>query len=174
VTGYRLKVMLSAALALLTGCGYHVGGKAELMPSTVKTVAIPAFENISSRYKLSSWMPRQLTREFIARTRYEVVPEEEQADTVLRGAIIAYNAFPTTFDQVSGRASVVQMSVVVQLSLVERATGKVLFHRPALELRERYEGAVDQNAFFEESDVALERLSRDLARSVVSAILEDF
>jgi hypothetical protein len=43
-----------------------------------------------------------------------------------------------------------------------------------MEVRERYEIAVDPNAYFEESDVAVERLSHNVARSVVSAVLEAF
>jgi hypothetical protein len=33
---------------------------------------------------------------------------------------------------------------------------------------------VDPNAYFEESDAAMDRLSRDVARTVVSGILEKF
>jgi hypothetical protein len=43
-----------------------------------------------------------------------------------------------------------------------------------MEFRQRYEIAIDPNAYFEESDMALERLSRDVARTVVSAVLEAF
>ena len=50
----------------------------------------------------------------------------------------------------------------------------MLFTRPSFEVRERYEISVDPRAYFEESDPAMERLSRDVARSVVSAILENF
>ena len=60
------------------------------------------------------------------------------------------------------------------LTLVERASGKVLFERPSMEVRERYEIGSDQRAYLEESDAAVDRLSRDVARSVVSAVLEGF
>jgi hypothetical protein len=43
-----------------------------------------------------------------------------------------------------------------------------------MEYRARYEIAVDQRAYFDESDAALERLSREVARAVVSRIVEDF
>jgi len=41
-------------------------------------------------------------------------------------------------------------------------------------LRRAGEISVDPRAYFEESDPAMERLSRDVARTVVSAILENF
>jgi hypothetical protein len=43
-----------------------------------------------------------------------------------------------------------------------------------MDFRQRYEIAVDQTAYFEESDVALDRLSRDVARALVSSVLEAF
>jgi hypothetical protein len=41
-------------------------------------------------------------------------------------------------------------------------------------VRERYEISIDPLAYFEESEVALERLSKQVAGSIVSAILEAF
>ncbi len=43
-----------------------------------------------------------------------------------------------------------------------------------MEVRERYEIAIDPRAYFEESDTAIERMSREVARSIVSAVLEKF
>jgi hypothetical protein len=151
-----------------------VSGHSDLLPKSIKTIAIPAFGNVTQRYRLTELMPRALTREFISRTRYQVVAEPENADAVLKGAVVNYMFFPTVVDQQSGRAAGVQILVVLQLILVERATGKTLFNRPNMEVRNRYEIAVDPRAYFEESDLALERVSRDVARTVVSSVLEAF
>ena len=67
-----------------------------------------------------------------------------------------------------------QVIVILQVTLTDRSNGAVLFSRPYFEVRERYEISVDARTYFEESDVAMERLSRDVARSVVSAVLENF
>ena len=59
---------LAAAIALaLTGCGYHVAGHADLLPKTIKTVAIPAFGNVTARYKLTDQLPEAIAHEFIAK-----------------------------------------------------------------------------------------------------------
>ena len=167
--------LLLCGLALFSaGCGYHVSGQSDLLPKNIKTVAIPAFGNVTGRYRLTEMMPRALTREFISRTRYQVVPDEKTADAVLRGAVVNYMFFPSVIDQVSGRAAGIQVMVVLQLTLFERESGKVLFTRPAMEVRNRYEIAIDPKAYFEESDLALERVSRDVARTVVSSVLENF
>jgi hypothetical protein len=156
------------------GCGYKVSGHADLLPSNIKTIAIPAFGNVTGRYRLTEMMPRALTREFISRTRYQVVPDEAAADAILRGAVVNYMFFPSVIDQASGRAAGVQVLVVLQLTLYDRASGTVLFTRPTMEVRNRYEIAIDPKAYFEESDTALERVSQDVARTVVSSVLENF
>jgi hypothetical protein len=151
-----------------------VSGHADLLPSTIKTIAVPAFENATTRYKLTDRMAIAIQREFISRTRYRIVPDPNQADAVLRGAILNYTAFPTTSDSRTGRAAGVEVHVLLSLTLHERATGKVLFTRPAYDVRERYEISTQPQAYFEESDTALDRMSRQVARAVVSAVLESF
>ena len=159
----------------LAGCGYRVAGRADLVPKSVHTVAIPAFSNATVRYKLSDRLPQAISQEFIARTRYQVITDAQQADAVLRGSVINYLVFPILFDQATGRASGLQINVTLQVSFIERATGKVIFTRPNFEVHQRYEIAVlNDKAYLEEDDAAIDRLSRDVARDLVSSILENF
>ncbi len=162
------------AALLAAGCGYHVAGHADLLPRRIQTIAVPAFANLTTRYRLTERLPAAITRELLSRTRYQVVADPEQADAVLRGVVVSYVSYPTVLDPTTARAAGVQMSVTLQITLTERATGTVLFSRPHFEVRERYEIAVDQRAYLDESDVALDRLCRDVARTVVSAIRENF
>jgi hypothetical protein len=170
----RLAAVLTLAGALSCGCGYHVSGHADLLPKSIKTIAIPAFANLTTRHRLAQQLPAALTREFITRTRYQVVADPNLADAVLGGVVVNYASYPTVLDPTTGRASSIQLNVVMQVTLTERATGAVLFSRPNLVVRERYEISVDPSAYLEESDAALERASRQVARAVVSAILESF
>jgi hypothetical protein len=169
----RLAWAIAGAL-LISACGYHTGGRAELVPSTVHTIAIPAFGNVTTRYKLTDQLPEAIAREFISRTRYRIVSDPAAADAVLEGAVVVYTSFPTVFDPATGRASAVEVHVALRLNLKERATGKILYTRPNFEMRERYQISIDPTAFFEESDAALARASEQTARQVVSSILENF
>jgi len=171
-----LKLHFVAVLGafFVTGCGYHVSGHADTIPTNIKTIAVPTFKNLTVRYRLSEQLPGAVARELISRTRYKVITAEDQADAVLRGAVTNYIAFPYIADQQTGRAAGVQVSVTLNISLVERATGKVLFSRPNLEFRDRYEIAQDEINYFDESQTAMDRLAKEAARSVVSAILEGF
>jgi len=170
----RRGLLAALPAAVLGGCGYRVAGKSNLLPKNLRTIAIPAFANPTTRYRLTERLPATLTREFIRRTRYEVITDANQADAVLTGAVTGYNAFPTVFDQRTGRAASVQMMVILQIKLTERATGQVLFERRNFEVRQRYEISVDPLSYFEESSIALDRLAMDVSRQVVSAVLENF
>jgi outer membrane lipopolysaccharide assembly protein LptE/RlpB len=169
-----VRALLALAALLAPACGYHVAGRADLVPKSIQTIAIPAFSNITTRYKLTDRLSQAISREFISRTRYHVVSDPDQADAVLRGAVLSYSSSPTIFDPATGRASGVQLQVTLRVSLVERASGKVLFNRPNMDVRERYQISTDPSVFFEESDAALDRASQQTARQLVSAILENF
>ena len=167
--------MLGTGAVAAVSCGYHVGGKADLVPKSIQTIAIPAFAGSSAaRYKLMDALPQQIGREFIARTRFRVVENPSEADAVLNGSLNAAGVAPTVYDPTSGKATSVQAVVVVSINLLERATGKVLFSRPNIAFRQNYSIAVDPHQFFDESGPAFDRISRDLARDIVSAIVENF
>ena len=171
----RLCVEIASLVLLLTSlarCGYHVSGHGDLMPKTIKTIAIPAFGNRTTRYKLARTLPTDIGREMLARTKYSVIADPKEADAVLTGSVHNFAAYPTI--SANGTATVVEVIVTLNLTLTERATGAVLFNRPGAEFRERYEISIEPQAYFDESGTAMERLSKSVARSVVSAILEKF
>jgi outer membrane lipopolysaccharide assembly protein LptE/RlpB len=162
-----------AALALAASCGYHLSGHGDLMPASAKTVAI-AFRNGTTRYDLARMLPAEVTREFLTRTRYKVVDDRNQADVVLEGIVANVFPSPTTSDPATGRATGALIVVQLNLTLTERATGKLLWSRNGWDFRERYEVSTDPQAYFDESTPAMQRLSQDVARAVVSTILEHF
>lgn len=169
-----MRLLLCAALLLSAGCGYHVSGHGDLLPKTIQSVCIPAFQNASTRYKLTDRLPQAISREFIARTRYHIVSDCDAADAVLRGSVLNYLANQTTVDPVTGRATAADIHVILSVTFTERATAKVLYSNLNFDARERYEISTDPIAYFEESDAGLNRVAMQVSRQVVSAILEKF
>lgn len=164
---------LLLALFAGAGCGYHVSGKADLLPHDIRTIAVPAFANRTTRYQLTDEIPQAIAREFLARTRYAVVADAKDADAVLRGAIDNIVSYPVVFDQTTGRATAVEILVTMQVHLYNRA-GKELYARQSMQLREQYEISVNPKLYFDESPAALTRLSGEAARMIVSGVLENF
>lgn len=171
----RRELLLSGVgCVAATSCGYHVAGKADLVPKDVLTIGIPPFRNATTRYRLTEKIPIAITREFIARTKYKIPPDPAGADAILQGAVNNVVAFPTVYDPVTGRASGVQVQVVLSINFKHTKTGKVIYSNPSMEFRQRYEISSDPLAYFDESTGAFERLSRDVATAIVTAILENF
>jgi RNase P/RNase MRP subunit p29 len=163
---------LAVVAAALTGCGYHVAGQGDLMPKSIRTVAVTPMP--STRYQLARVLPADITRELISRTKYKVIDDPNQADAVLSGRVLNFSNFQTLFDPATGRATSVEVIVSLQITLTERVGGKTLFTRPNMEVRERYQVSTNPQQYFDESGTAIQRLSKDVAQSVVSAILENF
>lgn len=166
---------LLAAVALFTAsCGYHVGGKADTVPKSVETIAVMPFTNGSNRYKLPAKIQQAISRELVSRTRFRVVRDPAAADAVLEGGMGNVNTYPVVFDPATNKTTVVQISVVVQAKLTDRKTGKVLYERPLSAIVNNYEISLYANQYFDESELALDRVSTDLARTIVSGMLENF
>lgn len=168
----RFAPVCLAVAAALAGCGYHISGQGDLMPKAIHTVAVTPMPG--PRYQLSRTLPADIARELIARTKYQVIDDPKQADAVLSGHIVNVSNFPTLFDPATGRATSVLTLVTVQFIMTERATGKTLFSQPNMEVRQSYQISTNPQQYFDESGTALARISKDVARAVVSAILEQF
>jgi outer membrane lipopolysaccharide assembly protein LptE/RlpB len=157
----------------LSGCGYHVGGTGDTLPKTIHTIAIPPIKNVTIQYKLTDLLNTYISREFISRTRYKIVPDPAEADAILTAAVVNFVTFPTIFDPIAGRATGTQVIVSVTFTLRDKA-GVVIFNRPNFEVRERYEISIDPKQYFDESEPAMQRLAGDVSRTIVSAILNKF
>jgi outer membrane lipopolysaccharide assembly protein LptE/RlpB len=170
------RILLCACLLPLfaDACGYHMAGTANRLPPDVKTIAIPIFTNDSSRFRIEQMLSEAVTREFIERTSYRITPNPQEADAVLRGTVKDVRAGVVTFDPATGRATTMQIQVTVDVRLMDSHTHKVLFTNSNYIFREQYQISPSQSGLFEEDQPALERLSRDLARTLVTAILENF
>ncbi len=163
----------AACVAMLASCGYHVAGHADLLPKTITTVAVPAFANATTRYKITDWLPQAVAKEFISSSRYRVVPAD-RADMILKGSVLTYTASAVLFNPQTTLATSVEVHLVLQITLVERATNKVLFSRPRLEVVDNYEIPQQEAQYFDESDSALQRVSQRVARQIVSSVLNNF
>jgi outer membrane lipopolysaccharide assembly protein LptE/RlpB len=160
-------------LLLLSSCGYHVAGTTNLLPAEIHTIAVTPFRNASIQHKLSDYLTEAVVREMISRTHYKIVADPAQADAVLTGAVANMFSSAVVADPVTGRSTGAQVVVIIQAKLTDKS-GTVLYNDPSHEYRERYEISVNPQQYFDESPAALQRLSKDVARDVVSSILDKF
>ena len=154
-------------------CNYHTAGHAAQLPQDIRTIAIPGFVNQTQTYRVEQTLTAAVIREFVTRTHYNIANDGSDADATLRGTILSTYTAPLTYDSQTGRAASVLVTVGMKVSLTDRQ-GKVLFENPSYVFREQYEVSRELSSFFEEDSPALQRLSRDFARTLVSNVLEGF
>ena len=162
------------ATFLLTSCGYHVVGRTSTLPTGWKTIAVPAFTNRTTHYRIEQRFTAAVIREFLARTSYKIVQNEEAADGILRGEVLTIETSPILFDATTGQVTTMLVTVHAKVSLVSRADEKVIFKNDDLVFREEYQISGDVNSFFEEQNPALDRMSREFAARVVGDVVEGF
>jgi hypothetical protein len=159
--------------SLSAACGYRVAGRGSALPNEWRTLAVVSLENRTSRYRIEQRLTGALVRELIARTRYRIVHQAEGADAALTGEVLSIETSPVLFDASTGRPTALIVTVRLRAALADH-TGRVVWRNDDYLFRSQYEVSTDVGSFFDESEPALERLSRDFAAALVSAILEDF
>jgi outer membrane lipopolysaccharide assembly protein LptE/RlpB len=170
---FLLMIVLATAL-LLASCGYQVAGKSAHLPSEWKTIAVPAFTNDTTRYRIEQRLTQAVIREFISRTKYRIVQNPEAADAVLHGEVLSIDTSPVLFNGTTGEVTTMLVTVTVKVQLVDNQTQKAVYKNDAMIFRNQYQISSDVQSFFEEQDPALERMSHDFAAQIVSNVMENF
>jgi hypothetical protein len=166
--------LATAAGVSTISCGYHEGGQGDLIPKTAKTICIPPFRNRTIYYKLNDSIPNALAREFKARTKYEIVNDPRMADLVLEGEIANAVVSPAVADPASGKATIIEATILLNFRLVDRRDKKVLLQKANQPYRDNYEVSENPSKYFDESDFAWDRVSGTIAKQTVSFVLEAF
>jgi hypothetical protein len=151
-----------------------VAGRGGLLPPDVKTIAVPAFKNQSPTFRIEQQLTSAVTRELLERTRFRVTPDPNGADAILKGTVKDVRAGAITYDLTTGRATSMQVQVTAEVQMENLHSHKVLFSNSNYVFREEYQVSQSPSTVFEEDRPALDRLSRDLARTLVTDILENF
>jgi outer membrane lipopolysaccharide assembly protein LptE/RlpB len=167
---------LAFALTTITlgGCGYHVAGRTDSLPSGIHVIAVPALVNATTSYRIEQKLTSATVHEFLAKTPYKVVSNPADGDAVLLGKVVSLEALPLLFDTVSGRATTMLVTVKCEVTLTQTSNQKVLYHTDNFVFRSEYEISTDVASFFGEQDPALDRLAKDFAQRLVAAVTENY
>ena len=159
-------------------CGYALAGRGSFLPDYIKTLGIPMFGNATQYQTVEQVFTQKVRLEFQSSRRYTVVPSDEGVDGIVRGEISSISLQPVSLNA-NQLASRTRVTVILKVKFEDVKEGKTLWENPALSFSDEYELAnpsigQDVSAFVGNERVAMDRLSTDFARSVVSAILEAF
>lgn len=175
--------LLPVAGGVLAGCGYTLAGRGSFLPDYIRTLGVPMFGNRTPYSPMEQLFTEKVRVEFQSRGRYQVVPTDTGTDGVVRGEVMSIGLAPAGFNP-NQQASRYRFTVVVGVSFADSRQQKVLWENPALTFSDEYElasaasvglaASAGAGAFIDQERAAVDRLTTDFARSVVSAILEAF
>jgi outer membrane lipopolysaccharide assembly protein LptE/RlpB len=140
------------------------------LPSRIKTVAVPAFQNQALRYKIESRFTEAVVNELIHRGRgLRVQGEREGADAVIEGVIKSFSYAGVLLDD-KGRARIFEVTIEAAVTVRDQTGNRVLYDNQSFVFRGEYEFANDPRNFFNEEDPAVQRMARNFAESIVSTL----
>jgi hypothetical protein len=144
------------------------------LPAHIKTVAVPAFQNESLRYKVESRFTDAVIRELIKRGRkLRVQGERKDADAVIEGVIRSFTFSGVLLDE-KGRSRVFEVEIRAAVTVRDQVQNKVLYDNQNYVFRGEFEFANDPRSYFNEEDPAVQRMARAFAESVVSVLTNGF
>jgi len=131
--GKSLAVAVAAAAIVGSGCAYTATG---VLPSHLKTLAVPTFGNNTVEFRLADDVTDAITNAFIADRRLGI-GRERDADAVLRGTVLLYK------NQVYGftseeRATQYEILLVVQVSFRDQVKNRIVWKEDQLAVRTTY------------------------------------
>ena len=176
----RLALTVLAGLVAVgsSGCGYALAGRGTFLPADIRTVGIPPIENKTTFYRTEQVLTEKVRAEFIGRGKYRIVPDSTGADALLTAELASIIVQPAALGA-NQLASRYLFTVVIRAQFTDTRTNEVLWSNDQLVFREEYQldaapGDVTGATFLDTQASSFDRISNDIARTVVTAILEAF
>jgi hypothetical protein len=173
-----LFVVLAAAVVAQSGCGYSLAGRGSFLPAYVKRIGIPLFVNSTTVFDLDQRVTQKVRTEFIGRGKWTIVPDQTGVDAILSGTITGVTLTPVALNN-QQQATRYALAMTGSVEFKDLQTNKVIWSNPSMAYREEFDvpassNTLDTATYFGQDANALDRLSNEFARALVSAILEAF
>ena len=161
------------------GCGYSLAGRGSFLPAYIKTMGIPTFANRTVVFNLETMVTQKVRSEFIGRGKYQILPQDTGVDATLTGEVTSVIISPASFATATNLATRYAITMTAKIELRDLRENKILWENPSVMFRQENDATsgrivTDPTAFFQQDSNALERMSGEFARTIVSAILEAF
>ena len=171
-------IALAAALGSMD-CGYALAGRGSFLPTDIRVVGIPPLVNHTTFFDVEQILTEKIRNEFIGRGKYRVVPEATGTDAVLNAEITSITLSPVAFTTTQ-LASRYQFVLTMKVDFVDARINKSLWANDALSFTGEYDltsgtgDAINASTFVDQQRSSFDRIATDLARTVVTAIVEAF
>ena len=171
--------LLLALTLASSGCGYALAGRGSFLPTDIRIVGIPPLVNRTTFFDVEQILTEKIRNEFIGRGKYRVVPDAPGADAVLTAEITSITLSPVGFTT-QQLASRYQFVLTMKVDFTDTRANRPLWTNDALSFTGEYElnaqgtGTIEGSSFVDQQRGSFDRIATDVARTVVTAIVEAF
>ena len=138
------------------------------VPEELRTIAVPVFENASSFPEIDAITTQYVLREFQREGTFKIA-SLENASLKLLGKLVRADTQALNYDRNFGsRTSEYRYTLVAEITLVERDTGKLLIDGALVKANTTFLTHGDMLTGMQD---AAPRIAKDLSRSIVDTVL---
>ncbi len=162
-----------------SSCGYALAGRGSYLPTYIRIIGIPQLVNNTTFFQVEQVLTEKIRTEFIGRGNYVVVPDTNGVDAIVSGQVTGLSVQPTGFND-QQLASRYIFTITMRVAFTDTRTSVVLWNNDSLSFSSEYElatrsnTAIEGSAFLDQERTSFDRIAGDIARSVVTAIVEAF
>lgn len=163
------RVATIAVALSVAGCGYSFRSP---VPSHLDTVYVETFENETREFQITQQLTERIINEFLSESRLNLVSQADDADLVVRGAILEYEDEALTYDpgeQANPDVFTRRIVLRVEVELEDEVRERTLWSNAALtewgEFNEE-EG--------EDREIGIERAVDKIAEEILRHVVEEF
>ena len=161
-----ITVAIISALLFSTGCSTYRFRSS--VPEELRTIAVPVFENASGFPEIDAVVTEYVLREFQREGTFKIKGVHD-ASLKLLGKLVKSETQALNYDRNYGsRTSEYRYSIVAEITLVERGTGKLLIDGMQIKANTTF---LTQGDMLTGLQDAYPRIAKDLSRSIVDAVL---
>lgn len=142
------------------------------LPDYISKLAVPTFQNRTSQPNVNNELTQEVTQNFLIDGRIDLV-SSDQANAILEGTVVQYLLEPLLLD-VHNTPQQYKMRVILRLSLKDTKAGKPIWTEDAFEDSTTYYVANTLGITPEDENTARRRLIQQIARKIVSRVIEGF
>ena len=164
-------IFILVFVSVSAGCGYKVSGSGKYLPQDLKTIAIPDFDNKTTKAEAEQFVTFAIRDEFIKRSSMKLVDRTDEADALLEGEITKFTVKPLSYSYL-GSTNQYTVKITLNITFINLKTNTVIYQNKNMDFTEDYE--IESGDFFSQETDALQKISEKFAKGIVSALLENY
>ncbi len=181
-----IALVVGLAVLALLGCGYNLVGRGGALPKHIKVISVPVFENETLETGLEALVTDAVVASLMKRGGLQI--GDNSADARLHGIVVSYELKRLSYDT-RGVPNEYRVAIGVRAELIDLQDENVLFSAKKLSIKKDYKvdedisdlyptgrehDSRDINTREQARQKALQLAAEDLAKQVVSAMLDTF